>query len=99
MLRIHVSKEKEAMTLRLEGSLGGAWVAELEKCWQAMTASPPRAAIVVKLAGLTFVDDRGKELLFRMRQEGARLVPSGCLMRAIVETIESKICRQKGEVV
>jgi hypothetical protein len=99
MLRIYISEEKEALTLRLEGSLGGAWVGELEKCWQAMTASPPRAAITVKLAGLTFVDDQGKELLFRMRERGARLVPSGCLMRAIVEAIESKICGQGGEVV
>jgi hypothetical protein len=71
----------------------------LEKCWLAATADKPLSTITIKLGGVTFVDDQGKELLCRMRRNGARLLPLGCLMKAIVQAIEADICRPEGETV
>jgi hypothetical protein len=99
MLRIQINEQPEVMSFSLEGSLAGPWVAELEKCWQAARLSQPAAAVVVKLGAVTFVDEQGKDLLCRMRRQGARIVPTGCLMKAIVEIIEADICKQRGEVV
>jgi len=83
------------MTFSLEGRLAGLWVAELERCWQEAALSRPAAGLIVKLTAVTFVDDRGKDLLCRMRRQGAKLMPAGCLMKAIVERIEADVC--KGE--
>jgi hypothetical protein len=99
MLRIHIDDGPEALGLSLEGSLSGPWVAELEKCWRAGASKTPARTITIELAGVTFVDDQGKELLCRMRRSGARLVPRGCLMKAIVKAIEADICRPEGESV
>jgi hypothetical protein len=93
MLRIQIDEQPEAISFNLEGSLAGPWVTELEKCWGAAVSASPAAAMIVKLTGVTFVDDRGKDLLCRMRREGARLMPTGCLMKAIVEIIEADVCK------
>jgi len=98
MLRIHTTDEDEGITFSLEGRLAGPWVAELERCWQTELSSRPAAGVTVKLAGVTFVDDRGKDLLCRMRRRGASLRPTGCLMKAIVEIIEADLCTPKGEL-
>jgi hypothetical protein len=95
MLRIHIEDQSEPMTFILEGRLAGPWVAELEKCWHVAVSSRPTAGVVLKLAALTFVDDHGKDLLCRMHKQGVRLMPTGCLMKAIVEIIEADVC--KGE--
>ena len=99
MLRIHISEQAEAVNFSLEGSLTGPWVTELEKCWNEATSVRPAKAIAVKLAGVTYVDDKGKDLLCRMRRRGARLLPAGCLMKAIVATIEADVCKPEGEPV
>ena len=99
MLRIHRDDEPEAPVLSLEGSLSGPWVAVLEKCWLAAAQDTPASAITIKLGGVTFVDDRGKELLCRMRRNGTRLLAVGCLMKHIVQAIEADVCKPEGEIV
>jgi len=99
MLRIQISEQAEAISFSLEGSLAGPWVAEMEKCWNEVTDTRPATTITVKLAGVTFVDDRGTELLCRMRRHGARLLPAGCLMKSIVERIEADVCKPQGEAI
>lgn len=73
----------------------GAWVGELEKCWRTATSSGPHRSILVNLVAVAFIDSQGRELLTRMHQQGARLVPSGCLMKAIVEEIEAAVSTEK----
>jgi len=97
MLRIHVTEQSGEISFILEGYLGGRWVAELERCWQSAlpdrTGSTAPVTVTVELAGVTFIDDLGRELLCRMRRQGARLVPRGCLVNAIVELIEADACK------
>ena len=99
MLRIHISEQAETIGFSLEGSLAGPWVAELEKCWNDATSGKSATAVTVKLAGVTYVDDRGTELLCRMRRNGARLMPAGCLTKSIVERIEADVCKPQGEAI
>jgi len=99
MLRIQRDDGPEAPVLSLEGSLSGPWVAVLEKCWLAAAEDRPSSTITIKLGGVTFVDDRGKELLCRMRRNGTRLLAVGCLMKSIVQAIEADICKPEGEPV
>jgi hypothetical protein len=42
----------------------------------------------VELEAVTFVDSAGKAVLRQMREKGAALFASGCMMRAVLEEIE-----------
>jgi hypothetical protein len=97
MLRIDSSDENGLTTLTVEGKLVGLWVKELEHCWQSIVASrlPGEAgqSIRVRLSAVGFIDSEGKELLTRMRKQGAVLVPTGCFMKVIVDEIESEVAK------
>ncbi len=52
MLKITVEQEPRNITLKLEGSLSGAWVSELEDVWRAAVLDGSGHAISVDLAAL-----------------------------------------------
>jgi anti-anti-sigma regulatory factor len=88
VLRISVQHEELSTSFTVEGRLTWPGVKELAKCWEEAEGGK---AIVVRLAAVTFIDQKGKELLAQMCRQGARLVPTGCLMKAIVEEVEAEI--------
>ncbi|HXG66128.1 MAG TPA: hypothetical protein VNO70_13590 [Blastocatellia bacterium] len=98
MLRIDIHQEPEATSFTVAGKLVGPWVMELEKCWRAAISTEPRRAIRVNLAAVAFIDAKGRELLTRMRRQGVTLVPTGCLMKAIVDEIEGEVEKRKHSV-
>lgn len=89
MLRITVDSAGQTTTFELEGKLAGPWVSELEQCWRSTIASSAGAAIVVHLRAVSFIDAAGKELLAAMHRQGAELVATGCMTRAIVAKIKA----------
>lgn len=93
MLRIGVHDEKEATSFTVEGKLTGRVASELEGCWKAAIERQPLKSIVVKLIAVSFVDSEARELLTRMRRQGVKLVPMGCLMRCIVAQIEDEVAK------
>jgi len=58
----------------------------LEQAWNGIKQSEG-GTIVVDLTGITFIEDKGKQLLSRMWREGAELIATGCCNRPIVEQI------------
>jgi anti-anti-sigma regulatory factor len=91
MLRISVHDETASTAFTIEGKLTAPGATELEKVWQAAITARPSRPIVVSLVRVTFVDAAGKELLIRMRRQGVKLAPTGCLMKATVEQIEAEV--------
>ena len=91
MFRIGIHNDSESASLTVEGKLTRPCAIELERCWQTAIAAEPVKSIVVNLAAVTFVDSECRELLVRMRRQGVKLVPTGCLMKAIVEQIEAEV--------
>ena len=89
MLRITTHDNQELLTLQLEGRLAGAWVQELECCWEATQLVNRGRAVRIDLTGVTFVDNSGKKLLADLHTQGAEFVAAGCLMKAIVAEITS----------
>ncbi len=87
MLRITVNDAPGRLGLRLEGKLGGAWVAELEECWRAAAPTLGSRPLSVDLTGVDCVDAAGKYLLALMHKAGASFVVSGCMMSALVQEI------------
>jgi hypothetical protein len=87
MLRITVLDNSEPLTFRLEGKLTGPWVGELAACWESTLAYQPHSAHRFDLTAVTFVDAAGKAFLAARHAEGAELLASCCLMRAVVAEI------------
>lgn len=86
-------QEGKPTVIRVEGRLAGPWVDELERTWSQAVALRGARQVKVELAGVSFVDEAGKQLLRRMSAGGTLLSAAGCLTRAIVEEVAGK--RQK----
>jgi anti-anti-sigma regulatory factor len=84
MLRITIHDDPGPLTFQLEGTLVGPWVREAEACWQRTLAGQQPSILRLDLTGLTMIDAAGKGFLAAAYIQGAELVASGCLMRAIV---------------
>ena len=85
MLRATVEQERDQVTLRVEGSLSGPGLLELETCWSNLIRSQGQKRIFVDLNEVTFVSREGKQLLQRLRCAGACLSGDGLLIRALLE--------------
>lgn len=90
MLRITPLVAKEKAILRLEGKLSGPWVDELAKAWSGVWRRAGLKRIRVDLRSLSFVDQRGKDVLMTMRQDGAEFVATDPLISALLEEIERR---------
>jgi len=95
MLKITIHNEGRAASFVVEGKLAGLWVKELEKCWEGALAAELSVAMLVNLADVTFIDCDGRELLTRMRRQGAMLVSAGVMMNMIVAEIEAKVKKEE----
>jgi len=85
MLKITTQTAATLTVFELEGKLAGPWVQELADCWR--KAAHSDQLVRVLLCGVTFIDDKGIDLLAEMYQHGAELLAEGCMNKAIVETI------------
>ena len=85
MLKITTQSNPAGIIFEVEGKLAGPWVEELENCWR--KASNSDQSVRVMLCAVTFIDDKGRDLLVEMYRHGADLVAEGCMNKAIVEEI------------
>ena len=90
MRRINTQGTGGEMTLTLEGKLAGPWVTELERSWQAASATAAGRPLRVNLNEVTFIDSAGKSLLATMHRHGVQLVAVTCMMKSVVEEISSR---------
>jgi hypothetical protein len=86
MIRISETHEGSKRRLLVEGTLSGDWVDVLEKCWLEQTPSNGEP-IRVDLSGVTYIDNKGRELLARMIRDGAEPRATGIMTRAVIEEI------------
>jgi ABC-type transporter Mla MlaB component len=77
MLRITVQEAPDQITLKLEGSLVGAWVTELEDAWLAAKSGLSDRFLYLDLTAVDRVDLAGKYLLLLLRERGAGVIASG----------------------
>ena len=73
MLRISIDKsEGNAVTLRLEGQIIGAWISELSEACERMLT--PDRMVTLDLGDVSFIDRPGLTLLASLSQRGVALV-------------------------
>lgn len=88
MIRISVDRQADSISLNVEGTLSDQWADELERCWLSETNGGSTESVTVNLLEVTFIDDKGRELLKRMISEGVRLKAAGVMTQAIIEEIK-----------
>lgn len=86
MLKITSENHRNSVRLRLEGSLTGPWVGEVEHEWRTVQ-SAGTGPLIVDLTGVTFVGEDGKALLKQLWREGIQLIATGCCIGHLVEEI------------
>ena len=83
MLRITKTTREGKTALKLEGRVAERWTAELERVCR--TEGFP---LVLDFSGVTFADDRGAEMIRRLRAEGAELVSLSLFVHELLEGSE-----------
>lgn len=96
MLRITIHHHPGPLTFQIEGKLVGPWVLEAEECWRRTLASQRASILRLDLTGVTMIDAAGKAFLTAAHTQGAKLVASGCLMRAVVAELTNTPIPDRG---
>jgi hypothetical protein len=81
----------------LEGSLKGPWVDELRKAWLTSANIVVGQPVSVDLAGVTFADEPGRDLLLRMQKDGVALIGGSSFLRQLLEGRDTNPERLHGE--
>ena len=84
MLRITKTTSGEKAALKLEGRVAEPWIADLEQVCR--TEGLP---LVLDFSGVTFADERGTQVIRRLRAEGAELVGLSLFLDALLERSDS----------
>jgi ABC-type transporter Mla MlaB component len=90
MLRITVHETPQQVTLKLEGSLTGSWVMELEDCWRAASSNHTGRLLCLDLTEVDGVDSAGTYLLALLHNREVQLIASGLVMTELVAGIEEQ---------
>lgn len=87
MMKIQTKELDDQVILQVEGRLAGAFVPELEDCWQAARASQPGRKISVDLKNVTCIDRSGRYLLQLMHTNGVGFLRAGLAVQDILEQV------------
>jgi hypothetical protein len=87
MLKISMEDEPHQLTLKLEGSLAGIWVMDLEESWRTLYPTRAGRLLRVHLFRVEYVDNAGRYLLALLRYCGTQLTAEGIVMTELVRTI------------
>jgi ABC-type transporter Mla MlaB component len=88
MLRITVDSEFDQVSIKLEGSVTGLWVDELERAWRSANAQRDSRPLRIDLSEIDHIDKAGCYLLALFHCFGTEFIASGVLMIDVVQSIE-----------
>jgi ABC-type transporter Mla MlaB component len=91
MFRITSLIYGDEILLKVEGSLRGLGVSELNVCWSAATECTAARLIRVDLSDVCHVDDAGRALMTVMYRAGAQLITRGFVMPEVVREIAEAV--------
>jgi hypothetical protein len=94
MIRISQIGTGSKPHLLVEGTLSDGWVDALETSW--LEARANGKSLCVDLSGVTYIDDKGRDLLARIIRGGAELHTPGIMTREVVEEITKELKTNEG---
>jgi hypothetical protein len=97
MLRVITERQADGYRLDLHGTLGGEWVAVLERHWRSVMDDAPSAKVTLVLSNVDFIDPDGEQLLERMAAADVEFVVAGCLNRYVIDSLKPGAPAMEGE--
>ena len=91
MIRISQISKDSKQHLFVEGTLSDGWVDALETSWLEAQSQLNGDPLRIDLSEVTYVDDKGRELLARMIRNGTELWATGIMTRTVIEEITVEI--------
>ena len=88
MLRVITERQGDSYRLDLHGTLGGEWVAVLEKHWRSLRDDVPSPQVTLVLSNVDFIDSDGEQLLRRMADVDVAFVVAGCMNRYVIDSLK-----------
>jgi hypothetical protein len=92
MMKVEINELDHALILQVEGRVAGAFVPELEHCWNGARANQPGWKISVDLKNVTCVDRAGRNLLQVMHSNGVEFLRAGMAIQDILEQVMEREC-------
>jgi hypothetical protein len=90
MFKISIADTQSRRTLIVEGTLTGAWVAELGTTWRNANEELGGRELVVDLCNLTVISREGEDAIFDLMKKGAKFSCSGVLTRHVLKELARK---------
>ena len=97
MIRISQIGNGSKGHLLVEGTLSDGWVDALEASWLEAKSQLKGKPLYIDLSGVTYIDDKGRELLARIIDSGSVIRAVGIMAKAIVDEITAEV-KEKLEV-
>ena len=97
MIRISQIGNGSKGHLLVEGTISDGWVDALEASWLEAKSQLDGKPLYIDLSGVTYIDDKGLELLARIIDSGSVIRAAGIMAKAIVDQITTEV-KEKLEV-
>jgi anti-anti-sigma regulatory factor len=95
LIRISEISKGSTWHLLVEGTLSDGWADALEVSWLQAQSQLNGTSVCIDLSGVTYIDDKGRELLERMIRGGAELRVKGIMTRVVIEEITEAIAIER----
>jgi hypothetical protein len=94
MFRISIADTPSRRTLLVEGTLIGAWAAELGTTWRNASQDLEARKLVIDLTNVTVISREGEDALFDLLKKGVNFSSSSVLTRHVLNRLARK--KQQG---
>ena len=85
MFRISIADTPSRRTLLVEGTLIGAWIAELGTAWRNACEDLDGRKLVIDLTNVTVIGREGEDAIFDLMKKGVRFFSGGVLTRHVLK--------------
>jgi hypothetical protein len=90
MFRISITDTPSRRTLIVEGTLVGAWIAELDTTWRNASQDLDGRELVIDLSNLTVISREGEDAIFDLMKKRAKFSCGGVLTRHVLKQLARK---------
>src|SRR5882757_9570328 len=94
MFRISIADTPSRRTLIVEGTLIGAWIAELGTTWRNASQELDGRRMVIDLSNLTVISRDGEDAIFDLMQRGAKFSCCGVLTKHVLKRLARRTERE-----
>jgi hypothetical protein len=90
MFRISIADTPSRRTLLVEGTLIGAWVAELGTTWRNLSQDLGGRKLIIDLTNVTAISPEGEGAIFNLMQKGVNFSSDNVLTKHVLKQLVRK---------